>query len=75
VIDSAIWFAKVDGAPAVYVMSQDAVDFNLNRNADLGGLCVGTSVPLTLDTAFTLAATDTSKLKDLTLLVHYTLGT
>jgi len=74
VIDSATWFAKVDGAPGVYVMSLDAVDFNLNRNADLGGLCVGTSAQLNLDTAFTLTATDTSKLKDLTLLVHYSIG-
>jgi hypothetical protein len=37
-------------------------------------LCVGASATLTLDTPFTLAATDTSKLKDLTLLVHYAIG-
>ncbi|WP_244222793.1 neuraminidase-like domain-containing protein [Cupriavidus lacunae] len=74
VVDSVTWFARVDGDPAVYVMSLDAVDFNLKRNFDLGRLCVGTSATLTLETAFTLAATDTSKLKDLTLLVHYSIG-
>jgi hypothetical protein len=74
VIDWVTWFARVDGDPAVYVMSLDTVDFNLNRNADIGKLCVGTSSALTVDKAFTLAAADTSTLKDLTLLVHYSIG-
>lgn len=74
VIDSVTWFARVEGDPATYVMSLNAVDFNLNRNVDLGRLCVGPSATLTLGTALTLAATDTSKLKDLTLLVHYSIG-
>lgn len=74
VIDSVTWFARVDDDLALYVMSLDAVDFNLNRNADLDRLCVGTSAAFALDTAFTLGATDTSKLKDLTLLVHYSIG-
>jgi hypothetical protein len=74
VIDSVTWFARVDGDPALYVMSLDAVNFNLNSNIDLDRLCVGTSVKFTFDKAFTLAAADTSKLKDLILLVHYGIG-
>ena len=74
VVDTVTWFARVEGDPSVYVMSVDAVDFNFNRNVDLGRLCIGTSSTVALDTAFTVAAADTSKLKDLTLLVHYGIG-
>ncbi len=68
------WFARLDGDPALYVMSVDAVDFDLNRDPDLAKLCVGSSAPVTLGTAFTLAAADTSELEDLTALLHYTIG-
>lgn len=73
-IDTVTWFARVTADPALYVMSVDAVNFNLNRNTDLAKLCVGSSAPVTLGNAFMLAAVDTSKLEDLTVLVHYTIG-
>ena len=73
-IDSITWFARVNGDPSVYVMSVDGIDFNLNRNTDLAKLYVGSSTAVTIDSTFTLAASDTSKLEDLTLLVHYTIG-
>jgi hypothetical protein len=73
-IDSVSWFARLHGDPALYVMSVDGANFNLNRNLDLAKLCVGSSVPATLGSAFTLAAANTSDLEDLTVLVHYTLG-
>lgn len=73
-IDSVTWFARVNGDPSLYVMSVDGANFNLNRNTDLAKLCIGSSAPITLDTASTLATSDASKLEDLTVLVHFTIA-
>jgi hypothetical protein len=68
VVDTAKWFAKLDGSPALYVMSMDGTNFNLNLDSKLGNLCTGQSAMVTLDTPFRLAATDVSKLEELTVL-------
>ena len=74
VIDEVSWFARVEGDPATYVMSIDAASFTLNRNASLANLCAGSSALIAPSAPFALSAPDTSKLAELTMLVHYTLS-
>jgi hypothetical protein len=73
-VDAVTWFARVNGNPAIFVLSLDAADFALGSDSTLASLCVGSSTPITLGTAFTLAAADTSNLEELTMLVHYTIS-
>ncbi len=71
---SASWIGRLDGSPSTYTMQLDAVDFNLNKDPNFGGLCKGDSAAITLGTAFTLSATSTTDLEDLLLVVKYSLG-
>ena|SRR5437868_4405946 len=74
VIDQVSWFARVDGDPPTYAMSIDSASFTLNRNASLANLCSGSSALIGSAAPFALSAADTSKLTELTMLVHYTLS-
>jgi len=71
---SASWIGRLDGSPSTYTMQLDAVDFNLNKDSNFGGLCKGDSAAITLGTAFTLSATSTTDLEDLLLVIKYSLG-
>ena len=71
---SASWIGRLATSPATYVMQLDAVDFNLNKDSNFGGLCKGDSAAITLGAPFTLSATSTTDLEDLLLVVKYSLG-
>jgi hypothetical protein len=73
-IQGATWLARINGNPATLAMSVDGASFNLAQNATLNKLCVGSSATMTLDTPFTLAATTPASIQELSLVVHYTLG-
>ena len=70
-LDKVTWLARVKNNPALFVMSVDAVPFNLNRDASLNNLCVGSSSLPTLGTPFTLATANAANLEDLVVLLHY----
>jgi hypothetical protein len=74
VIDQVTWFARVDGDPATYVMAVDQAGFTLNRNASLGNLCTGSTPSLDTGAPFTLSTADASKLKELTMMLHYSIS-
>jgi hypothetical protein len=71
-IDSVTWFARVTGNPAGYQIRVDHAPVTLPRNAD-ARLCIGTGGPIALGSSVLVEAA-TPGLTDLTLLVHYTLG-
>jgi len=73
-IDGTTWLAQVKGNPATFVMNLDGTAFNLNSNPDLGGLCIGASNPIALDTTFTLSATSTANLEELVLIIKYNIS-
>ncbi|MEI7724329.1 MAG: neuraminidase-like domain-containing protein [Bacteroidota bacterium] len=69
-IDSVMFFVKVTGNPAVFVITIDSVKTNLSRIDELH-LCRGNNSSISLDTPFTLAVTDIIKLEELTMIVKY----
>jgi hypothetical protein len=73
-LDKVTWMARVKGDPALFVMSIDATPFNLNRDASLDNLCVGSSSLLTLGTPFTLTTANAANLEDLVVLLHYAIA-
>src|SRR5262249_36677525 len=73
-IQSVTWRARVNGTPPTCAMSVNGAAFNLAQDATLGKLCVGGSAAITLDTPFTLASATASAITELSLIVHYTLG-
>jgi hypothetical protein len=74
-VQSATWLARINGNPTTYQMSVNATTFNLAQNQTLNKLCAGSSATPALDTPFTLSAASAASIRDLSLIVHYTLGT
>ena len=72
-VDQVTWMARVNGNPAMFVMSIDGTPFNLNADDSLNKLCTGSSGAITLGTPFTLSTTNATDLEDLVVLVHYTI--
>jgi hypothetical protein len=73
-VDTVMWLGRIKNNPMTFGMSLNGVGFNLNRDPALNNLCKGSSNPITLGTAFTLAASSTADLEDLALLVRYRLS-
>jgi hypothetical protein len=72
-IDAVIWYARVEGNAASHDIQVDGATVHLNRDTALGGLYHGTSAAFALGAAVTVDA-NVPGLNDLTVLVHYTLG-
>jgi hypothetical protein len=67
------WYARVNGSPAAGLLAVDAGNVTLSIDPDLAGYYSGLSA-VTLGTPFILASTDPASLEELTMLVHYTIG-
>jgi Tc toxin complex TcA C-terminal TcB-binding domain/ABC toxin N-terminal region/Neuraminidase-like domain len=73
-LQSATWLARINGNPATFTMSLNGASFNLAQNATLNKLCSGASAAVAFDAPFTLATVNAGSVQELSLIVHYTLG-
>ncbi len=73
-IDAVSWVARLAGDPASTAATLDGTGFVLNSSSTFGGRCAGSSAGITLGTPFALAAINHAALQELSLVIHYTLG-
>jgi hypothetical protein len=69
------WVARADGTAASLTIKVDGTDVTLTKQKAYGGLYVGPApTPIALGSAFTLEATNAAKLRDLALIVGYSVA-